>query len=205
MRETPAPGRSEDHWLLRQALGYARGELAAAEAHAFEQGLAHDQATRDALCQAVCLAGASAPLPDPAFRAAVRRRLRAGGWRRLLGRRPYRGHPLLWTGLGAAAAALLTLGVLALARPGAGPTAPPVVAEAEAPAEEASPEPPRPSSVEMARVWAELHNSAHLARAHEEEVRRKHRAEGRSVKAEERRARPLHHVRPRHQCMGRPR
>jgi hypothetical protein len=200
MHETPAPGRPDGDRLLRQALLYARGELAGAEAEAFEQALAHQQATRDALSRAVCLDGATAPLPDPAYRDAVQRRLRPAGWRGLLGPRLYHGHPALWTALGAAAV-LLTFGLGALSRPAAGPAAaaPAPVAAADPPAEEAaSPEPPRPSSDEMARVWAELHNSAHLTRAHEDEVRRKHRAEERSVKADERRARPLHHVPPRH-------
>src|SRR5690348_14391071 len=118
MRETP--GTASDDALLGQALLYAGGELDGPAAQAFEKSLELDQAARDALCAAVELASAAdgrAPAaPDPAYRAAVRRRLRPAAWRRLLGPRTYRGHPLLWSGLGAAAALLLAVAMTAVGR-----------------------------------------------------------------------------------------
>lgn len=69
-----------DEMLAIQALLYASGELEEAEAVAFEERLAEDQAARDALCQAVqlteTLAGNPDVRPNPAYRARVRRRLR---------------------------------------------------------------------------------------------------------------------------------
>jgi len=195
MRDTPGPG--PDEGLLYQAVLYAGGELEAHAAEAFEKRLESDQAARDALCRAVELAQAPAG-PGAAYRAAVRRRLRPPAWRRLLGRHSYRGHPFLWTGLGAAAALLLVaaLGVgfrraaePEAARPAAEVTPAPQVAEAE---------PDRPPPTDVADVWAELHDHRHLAKAHEEEMRRKNRPEGRSIKAEERRLRPLGHPMAKH-------
>ena len=88
-----------------------------------------------------------------------------------------------------------TVGVTDLARPRALPV--PAVAQADRPSPVLSPE-PSPSPVDMAGVWAELHDSAHLHRAYEEELRRKHRADAQAVKTDQHRARPLHHVTPRH-------
>jgi hypothetical protein len=77
---------------------------------------------RDALCQAVLLAhavtGAPAPLPDPSYRAAVAERLRPPARQRLLGPRSYADHPVLWSGVGAAAALLLALGFAVLSHSG---------------------------------------------------------------------------------------
>ena len=187
MRDSPEPAPGGD--LLCQALLYAGGVLDAAEAEAFEKRLEGDQAARDALCAAVGLSRPAAP--DPAYRAAVRRRLRPPSWRGLLGRHSYRGHPLLWSGLGAAATLLLTLGVARVPPPPADPPpAPPLAAPAAvAPREE----PPEPSPAEVADVWAELHEHRHLSRAHEEEMRRRNRPDGRSLKAEEWRLHPLGH------------
>ena len=175
--ERPAPP------LPALALLYAAGELDGDGAAAFENRLAEDQAAREVLAQAVhlarSLAGHQPPTPDPAYRAEVRRRLRPPGfWGRLLAPRLYPGHPALWTGIGAAAAVLLTAAVLhAPASRGGESTAVPVAVERPEPAA------PRPadatSAAEVAKVWAALHNSEHLARAREEEVRRRGRAEDR--------------------------
>jgi hypothetical protein len=189
MRDSPGPAAGGD--LLGQALLYAGGDLSAADAEAFEKRLENDQAAREALCAAVGLVRPTAA--DPAYRAAVRRRLRPPVWQRLLGRQTYRGHPVLWSGLGAAAALLLTLGVTGVRRhPADLPAAPPPAAEA------AREEPPEPSPADMADVWAELHEHQHLTRAHEEEMRRRNRPEGRSLRDEERRLHPLGHPMGKH-------
>jgi hypothetical protein len=154
--------------LAFRALLYASGEMDPAEAAAFEARLGEDQAAREALCQAVQVAHAGLqPLrPDPAYRERVRQRVqqRPGLWRWLTGRRFYRGHPLAWSGLGAAAAVLLMLGGRGdspSARPD--PARPEVAAK---PARKARAEPrkpgpslpPAPTSAE-ARAWAELQSS----------------------------------------------
>jgi hypothetical protein len=202
MRETD--GLHHDPLAL-QALLYAGGELPAADADAFERLLANDQAAREALVQAVQLAQ---PLrgrpsaPDPAYRDRVRRRLRPGPglWRLLVGRRTYRGHPLLWSAVGAAAAVLL-VAFLPRAQPDV------VVVRAEPPSEEAPTfsEPlalpdDDPDAFDVARVWAETPKGGHLERAREDEMKRKVRAEdrGRPARPEERRDRPLSNTNPRH-------
>src|SRR5262245_9682107 len=112
MREAHGPNGTAGGLALHALLD-ASGELDAAEAEAFERRLGEDQAAREALAGAVPLAralgGLPAAAPDPAYRARVRRLLRprAGVWQRLWGRRPYRGHPVLWGAVGAAAAALV--------------------------------------------------------------------------------------------------
>jgi hypothetical protein len=200
MRDTPGPGPNED--LLCQAVLYARGELEPLAAEAFEKRLGCDQAARDALCAAVELAqaaGGRAPAaPGAAYRAAVRRRLRPPAWRRLVGRHSYRGHPLLWTGLGAAAALLLAVAVGGAFRHPAEPAPDRPAAEVTPAPRVAEAEPDRPPAADVADVWAELHDHRHLAKAHEEEMRRKNRPEGRSIKAEERRIRPLGHPMAKH-------
>jgi hypothetical protein len=164
------------------ALLYASDGLAEADAAAFERRLAEDQAAREALAQAVPLAlalrGQTASRPDPTYRAQVRRRL----WRR-----PYRGHPVFWVGLGAAAAVLVMLGLGTVPR--LPPLPPPTPPDSSA----------RPASHEtetasvMADVWAELQTPEHLLKAHDEEMRRRGRAEerGHGLKAEQRRSQPL--------------
>jgi hypothetical protein len=201
MRETPGPGAGDA--LLRQALLYAGGDLEGPAVEAFENLLESDQAARDALCSAVELAralGGGPPAgPDRAYRAAVRRRLRPAAWRRLLGRHSYRGHPLLWGGLGAAAALLLVAAVAAVDRhPGeSAPRAVPAADAAPDP-EPALAEAPHPSPADVADVWAELHNHQHLAKAHADEMRRKSRADSRSLQDEERRIRPPGHPMGKH-------
>ncbi|HET6573054.1 MAG TPA: hypothetical protein VFG68_05595 [Fimbriiglobus sp.] len=98
------------------ALRYAAGELPPAEAAAFEVRLAHDQEARDALGEAIRLSAAAldrpTPAPDPLVREVVREALRPTVLSWLFPRRPYRGHPLAWAGLGGTVAAGLTaLGV----------------------------------------------------------------------------------------------
>ena len=102
--------------LPMQALRYAAGELPGPQAEAFEARLAHDAAAQDALAEAVRLSaralGQPAPEPDPLLRPMIAERLApAPWWRGLFRRRPYRGHPLTWAGLGASAAGSLALGL----------------------------------------------------------------------------------------------
>jgi hypothetical protein len=161
---------------------YAAGEMDAAEAAAFERRLGEEQALREALCQAVelmqALGGLAPPSPSVEYRDQVRRRLlRRGWWHRLTGRQTYRGHPALWTGLGAAAALLVALALT----PGLRPTSPQTIsatptAEPTQPRQAGPPdEPDDPTTIEMAETWAHLLNSDHLLRAREEENRRRDR------------------------------
>jgi hypothetical protein len=115
--------------------------------------------------------------PDPAYRVQVRRRLRPARWLRLLDRRSYPGHPLLWAVAGAAASLLLALTVL---RPA------PEIHVVERPAEP-RPAPEHPDAVaedglgDMAFIWAELSTPDHVLRTHAEEQRRKTRLEDRRL------------------------
>jgi anti-sigma-K factor RskA len=163
---------------------YASGEMDAAEKAYFEQRLAEEQPLREALCCAMelmqTLEGLAPLTPSPDYRNRVHQRLRASGawWRWLGQRRTYRGHPALWSGLGAAAALLAVLAAahwMAEERPA--PSAQPMAKE-QAPVREA--ETPREvpaalSTIEVAETWASLPNSEHLAHAVEEENRRRDR------------------------------
>ena len=97
--------------LSLAALKYAAGELSPVDAAGFELKLADDPDAREALEEAVRLSAAAIGqpnlLPDPLFRQATVESLRTNrSWiGRLFARRPYRGHPLTWTGAGAAAMA----------------------------------------------------------------------------------------------------
>jgi hypothetical protein len=172
--------------LAALALLYAGGELEGSEAAAFEDRLAQDQSAREALCQAVqltqTLAGQAPLTPSASYRARVRRRLgsSSGSWGWLVGHRWYRGHPALWSGLGALATVLLMFLL--------GRWPPHAAAQAEPPSSieqvalDGPQEPPpsvSPVTSEMAKVWADLHNADHLARARLEENRRRVRAEER--------------------------
>lgn len=174
--------------LMLLALLYAGDELDDQAKAAFEQRLDHDQAARDALAQAVetsLLLTSAAATPSPAYRDKVRRRLRPSWYHRLVGRRSYRGHPLVWSGLGAAVAAVALL----LA---GHPTAPQSVRETVVLQQPGPPaqEPAAPGGREVAAVWAELHNHDHLTRAVAQERRRRDRAEDRRLtRAEGRRLR----------------
>src|SRR5262245_13578470 len=98
-----------DPTLQATALRYAAGDLTPDEIAAFEAQLAEDQDARDALAEAVRLSaqaiGQKPPAPHPSFRAAIRARL---------GLMTYRGHPMAWAGLGAAALAACIIVVVAL-------------------------------------------------------------------------------------------
>jgi hypothetical protein len=117
MRDHSQSPESGNVALAFQALLYASGEMDGAEAVAFEARLGEDQAAREALCQAVQLSSAQAGpgtlRPDPAYRERLRKRFQPQRtfWRWFSARRPYRGHPLAWSGLGAVASFLLFLGV----------------------------------------------------------------------------------------------
>jgi hypothetical protein len=195
MRDTgPAvPNRPVPEELADLAGRYARAELDAREAAAFEDLLAADQAVRDALCAAV--AGAAVPPPDPSYRRAVRRRLGVDRprWHRLFARRWSRGHPLVWAAAGAAAAVLC---LLPLTAPDPGPESPPprpAPVAAVPPAER--PPAPVPAAdaeardAEAARLWSERETSDRLSKALAEENRRKARSEDRRLAREERGAR----------------
>ncbi|HKB38130.1 MAG TPA: hypothetical protein VKD72_16910 [Gemmataceae bacterium] len=168
--------------LALQAFLYASAELDDEQRAAFEQLLGQDQAARDALAQAVPLTlspASPAPRPDPAYRQRVRDRLRPVWWRRLIGRRAYRGHPLLWAGLGAAAAVLLTLAVVPLLRPAPAPQE--TIRIVQVPPKETPDETAPAPSGTMAYVWADLNNHDHLSRALAEANRRKTRSEDRRL------------------------
>jgi hypothetical protein len=99
--------------LTLQALGYACGDLEAAEAIAFESRLADDQHARDALVAAVRLL---APVthgrdlrPNAGYRLAVRRRLRPTVSVTPLPASSFvkKGSPLFWALAGAAAASVV--------------------------------------------------------------------------------------------------
>ena len=139
MRETSHSPRNDD--LALTALRFAAGELSSDRAEAFAEQMAHDQAARDALSDAIRLSaaalGQSSPVPDPLTREAVREQVRGTWLAWLFPRRPYRGHPLAWAGLGGTVAASLTVfGVWLGDRPDAGqfrstPVAPIVAAPSD--------------------------------------------------------------------------
>src|SRR5262249_9038831 len=98
----PRPDAADD--LEMQAFLFACGELEDREAEAFARRLAEEQPTREALSRAVYLsgflAGGTPRLPDPAYRVRVRERLTAARPAAMAGR-AFRGHPMLWAGVGA--------------------------------------------------------------------------------------------------------
>ena len=111
--------------LALTALRYAAGELPPTETAVFGAQLAVDQTARDALSEAIRLSAAAlgrpTPTPDPLTRGAILDRLRPTLFTRAFPRRPYRGHPLAWAGLGGTVAAGLTAFGVWLADPPAGP------------------------------------------------------------------------------------
>ena len=147
--ENPADGE-----LTLRALRYAAGELAGAEAEAFERTLAADAAAREILGETVRLSAAVSGVAVPAPRVgalnAIRDRLFPTALRRLFPTKSYRGHPVVWAGLGSLAAGLLALAIdLAadpapqfVARPPIRPLVPKVVEVPVPPA----PELPSPAS-----------------------------------------------------------
>jgi len=176
---------TDDDNLAALALLYANGEMDVADARAFEQRLNEDQKAREALCQAVELArtleGCPPPTPNPSYRAGVRVRLRSQG---VLSRR-YRGHPVFWTALGAAASVLLVVCVNHFAVP---TTRVPDNNWAVSAKPQAAEQAADPALDEAARAWADIPKHDHLSRVREEEQRRKsHRSEEmRIVRNEER-------------------
>ncbi len=104
-----------DAELAVTALRYAAGAMPPVEAEAFEARLGDDQMARDALAEAVRLSaaasGAPVPTPDPLVRSAVAERLHPTWLSRLFPRRPYRGHPAVWAGLGGGVAVAVALTV----------------------------------------------------------------------------------------------
>ena len=104
-----------DAELAVTALRYAAGEMTPADAEAFEARLGADQTARDALAEAVRLSaaasGAPVPTPDPLVKQAVAERLHPTWLSRLFPRRPYRGHPAVWAGLGGGVAAAIAVTV----------------------------------------------------------------------------------------------
>jgi anti-sigma factor RsiW len=157
--------------LVVQALLYTNGELEGADAAGFEQRLGEDQAAREAVAEAVQLSLAldphAAPGPDPSYRDQVRRRLgqRRSLWQWLSGRRAYRGHPVLWGSLGAAAAMLITLSFYRTPAASA-PARPPEPAAValDAPAAEPSPRPPSTATV---KVWADVTDHTSFKQKHD--------------------------------------
>ena len=106
----PEPTPAE---LAMLALRYAAGELAGAEAEAFEDRLAADGAAREILGETVRLSAAVAGVPAPAPQlnslGAIRDRLFPTVFRRLFPIKSYRGHPAFWAGLGSLAVGLIAI------------------------------------------------------------------------------------------------
>lgn len=108
---TSEPAHPTDPSLALLALRYAAGELDPAEGELFEARLGVDQSARDAVAEAVRLSAAAsglpAPTPDPLVREATREKLNPTWVSQLLRRRPYRGHPIAWAGVGGSIAAVI--------------------------------------------------------------------------------------------------
>jgi hypothetical protein len=208
MRDPHSPRDASGDPTALQALLYATGELDPAEAAAFEKRLGEDQAAREALCQAVQLAATlnqlAAARPDPAYRERVRQRLRRWScWSWLFGRQTYRGHPAVWSAVGAAAAVLLVMGLAQLSGASGARSHPPLPEPRKAAEEEVIPppvaEPPQLAATEdVATRWADLHDTSRVTRVHDEEMRRKQRAEDRfkSARPVDRRPRTLNNQAP---------
>jgi hypothetical protein len=182
----PEIGPADAHLAFR----YASGEMDAPEAADFERRLGDEQPLRESLCQAVellqTLEGLAPPTPPLEYRARVRQRLgtRSKWWCRLARPRTYRGHPALWSGLGAATA-LLAILILSSALSSADRHARTATHDATPipVAKHMNPDPPAPPHEEadddatlgIAELWASMDSGDHLARAHEEELRRRDR------------------------------
>lgn len=107
--------------LALTALRFAAGDLPAEEAAAFAARIATDDAARDALERAFRLSaaalGQTPPAPDAGVRDAVRDRVRSPLLAKFFPRRPYRGHPVAWLGVGGTVAAGLAVFGVWLADP----------------------------------------------------------------------------------------
>jgi hypothetical protein len=181
MHEPPLDPADDN--LALQAFLFVSDELEDSQAEAFLRRLAEEQAAREALSQAVyaagCLAGRTPAQPNPAYRAGVRQRLTAATPPVIAGgRRAYRGHPLLWAGLGAAAMYVVSAGSWSWSPPRMDVPSPPPVILAEHPtAPRPAPAAPVEEWIPAAEVWAVLHTPDRLARVNDEEERRRSRAE----------------------------
>lgn len=180
-----------------QAWLYAGGELDEADADAFEFRLGENQAARDALCQAAHMLGALESLPavrpDPGYRRRVHAQLleSPGFWQRLFARRPYRGHPVVWGMAGALASFFLFIGLSQVWQgPGIDQNGV-VVVDRNPPLSSGQNETNRYASLaETADIWAAMHPSDHLLKAHDDDARRRNRAfdRARLLKTDERRS-----------------
>lgn len=168
-----------DSDLQSTALRYAAGDLSPDAAAAFEQLLADDQAARDALSEAVRLSaaaiGQASPAPDRSFRTRIRARLGLS----------YRGHPLVWASLGAAAMAVCAMFAVSAADRAepveeavAAPAAPVAVTTAPPPSElpdaaVAANDPPQAACDErsVAEIWADLSSHDGVEKARDDEMR----------------------------------
>jgi hypothetical protein len=179
--------------LQTTALRYAAGDLPPEEVAAFEARLGEDQDARDALAEAVRLSaqaiGLTPPKPHPSFHEAIRNRLNL---------RVYRGSPLAWIGLGAAAVAACTIIGLALAHRTESATvnAPVAIAPVEASSPPRAVEPGTVASAPLPReahepiaavypqatcgddahqsvaeIWADLSNHESVEKARDDELR----------------------------------
>jgi hypothetical protein len=167
-----------------QAMLYAGGQLDEEDAKAFEHRLADDQAAREALCQAMQVLEPvdvpSALRPDPGYRQKVRAQLLVTGcfWQRLFAVRAHRGHPLLWGLSGAALAFVLFAGFEAWQSKDSGGSA--HVAVNEPSSAQTGMIDEYDTLAETADIWAAMHPSDHLLKAHDDEARRRNRAQERS-------------------------
>src|SRR5262245_51773176 len=166
MNEPEPPNDQADQNLTFEAFLFACGELEDGKAALFLQRLADEQTAREALSQAVCvtgsLAGGSPASPDPAYRAAVRERLRQAVpvLPSRAAKRAWGVQPLLWVAAGAAAMYLLTT---ALPRQQVFPVVESVPFQQALPSQRpllasAEKAPPAPAT-----VWADLHTPERLA------------------------------------------
>ena len=175
MRDHPAQAGDD---LDALALLYANGEMDASQAAAFERLLGEDQRAREALCLAVELSrtldGLPAPAPDPAYRAAVRGRLLPQRVLARLTARRYRGHPVLWAALGAAAVYLGVVVTNALFPPQTAPVARAPGSPIAVPAPDLA-KANQQEFEEAARLWSELPKHERIIRLREEEQQRKAR------------------------------
>jgi anti-sigma-K factor RskA len=179
MPEVNTNGDARYDNLALQALLYASGELDAARTAVFENRLGNDQEAREALTVAVQLAqmpGANATVaPSPAYRRRVHQGLTRGTsvWGNLWGKRAYRGHPLFWSLAGAAVMALLILGLGQSAPRLATEHASELTANPAASEQDDAESSRVASSMEEAYIWADISQSDHLLKAHDEETRRR--------------------------------
>jgi len=189
-----------DEGLACPALRYARGELDPGAEAAFESRLGEDQQARDALAQAVSklLEDQSQEISflDRSYRDAVHRRLRPSStpWHWLLEPRRYRGHPIAWSMLGAAASFLFL--VAYSGSPAMRSMDMSLVKMPIQKVPELSQNPEHSATVvDAATIWAEMGTTDHLLRAHDEEILRKNRLEKeqRISRSDERRLLPARH------------